>query len=299
VEASIGEGEKDIAAGSRMLKEFNPMAAYERVRSGNLGALTGLTDMLSGVGRRQEAAASARLGLAGRPRSSARDILRSSGLAAGFAPVAGQIFSGLGRDTGILGRQVSEQAGGLKDMAMSRPQLYNQLLKMGLAPLEAEQLALQGEVGALGGLADAVKKNFAGMDVTKKRGIFDYLTDSTGAIAGAAGNLSDAAGSVGGLVSGGSFLGGAISPVMGAMGGAGNFMGGMGNMAGGMGGLMGSITNPNMAAMGRWGGYNPASYGMGRPGAVDVNRMTPAQMAAFEQAQMYGRSNVPAGSTWE
>jgi hypothetical protein len=91
--------------------------------------------------------------------------------------------------------------------------------------------------------------------------------------------------------------GGGYGAAKGLMGGGGG--GGMGGLMGGLMGGGGSVSNPNLAAMGRWGGFNPASYGIGGAAPIDVNRMTPAQMAAFEQAQRYGSSNVPAGSTWE
>jgi len=277
VEAATDAGAADLSAASEKMKGFDPVATYERLRTGNLGALTGLTDTLSGVGRRQEAQVAARLGMAGRPRSSARDILRSSTLAAAFSPVAGQIFSGLGSDTGILGRQLTSQSAELRNLARTRPDIYAQLFQYGLAPLAAEQMGLEGETGTLNALADAIRKNYAGMDVSQKMGVADYMTRGSETIADTVGNLADAYTSLYGLGGG-------------AGGGAG----------GGIGGILGgSASNPNLSAASRWGAFHPATYGIGGAPAYDVNTLTPAQQFQLLMAQQEARRNVPAGSTWE
>lgn len=236
-EAATDLGQEDLSAASRKLQSFDPVAVYERLRGGNLGALTGLTDMLSGVGRRQEAQAAARLGLAGRPRSAARDILRSSSLASAFSPVAGQIFAGLGTDTSNLGSTLTGQSKELRALAAARPDLYKTMLQLGLAPLEAEQMGLAGETSALNALADAVKKNYAGMDVNKKMGIMDYVTGITGGLAETAGNLGDA---YMGIMSGG---------ILGRNGAAGGILGGGG----------GRKTNPDLT--GRENDWLDRAYG--------------------------------------
>lgn len=196
IEGAVDQGLSDVGFASSMLRGFNPLQTYETIREGNIQALTGLSDALSGVGRREERALSARLGLAGRPQSSARDLIRSTGTATAFAPIANTIFSNLGTDVSRIGQQVGETAGGLSALAMLRPDLFGSLYGYAMAPLEAEAAGLGMETSALGALADAIRKNYAGMDVQQKMGLMDYPTRMTEMFSGSVGNLADAAGSV-------------------------------------------------------------------------------------------------------
>lgn len=295
VEAAADLGLRDINAGSTMLRSYNPLATYERLRGGNLASLTGLADTLSGVGRREERTLAARLGMAGRPASSARDLIRSSGTATAFAPIVNTIYGNLGNDTSGISRDVMNQVKGLQALAAARPDLYGQIYQYALAPLQAEQQALGGETDALNALAQALAKNYAGMDVQKKMGIMDYPVRMSENLSATVGNLADAAGSVMGI--------------------AGGFMGGMGGGGGGGGG--GSASAPNLnwgswspsagAGAGGYGGYQPMPYGggmgfgnwFGQPQAVNVNTMSPLQLMMLDQAKRYGAQNVPAGSVWE
>lgn len=220
IEGAVDQGLADVDAASSMLRGFNPLGTYETLRGGNIQALTGLADTLSGVGRREERALSARLGLAGRPRSSARDLIRSTGTATAFAPIANTIFANLGGDVTRLGQQVGSTASGLGALAMLRPDLYGSLYNYALAPIEAEAAGLGVETSALNALADAIRKNYAGMDVQKKMGLMDYPVRMSESLAGTVGNLADAAGSVTSLFG------------MGGLGG----LGGLGGMFGGGGG---------------------------------------------------------------
>lgn len=288
VEAAADLGLRDINAGSTMLRSYNPLATYERLRGGNLASLTGLADTLSGVGRREERTLAARLGMAGRPASSARDLIRSSGTATAFAPIANTIYGNLGNDTSGISRDVMNQVNGLQALAAARPDLYGQIYQYALAPLQAEQQALGGETDALNALAQALAKNYAGMDVQKKMGIMDYPVRMSENLSATVGNLADAAGSVMGI--------------------AGGFMGGMGGMGGGGGGgMLGGLFGGGGGGAGGYGGYQSMPYGggmgfgnwFGQPQAVNVNTMSPLQLMMLDQAKRYGAQNVPAGSVWE
>lgn len=291
VEQAVNLGQGDLSAASGMLTGFNPVGTYERIRSGNLAGLTGLSDALAGIGRRSDQAMAARLGMAGRP-SSARDLIRARGTASAFAPIANTIFGNLGSDTAGLGRQVVNQAGALRAIAAARPDLFGQIYQYALAPLSAEGAALSTETDALRALGDAVKANYAGMDAQKKMGLMDYPVRMSESLAGTVGNLADAAGSVMSIA----------GPVMG-MGGGGGMLGGL---FGGGGGA-GSVSAPNL----NWGSFQPSmafgfpSYGggypnwFGGPRPMDVGQMNPLQMIMLENARRYGSQNVPAGSVWE
>lgn len=306
VESAVDLGMKDLNAGSTMLRSYNPLATYERIRGGNLASLTSLADTLSGVGRRNESALAARLGMAGRPMSSARDLIRSSGTATAFAPIANTIYGNLGNDTTGISRDTFNQVKGLQALAAARPDLYGNLYQYALAPLVAEQQALGGETDALNALAQAVAKNYAGMDVQKKMGIMDYPLRLSENLSGTVGNLADAAGSVMGIAGG--FMGGGMGG-----GGGGGMLGGLFGGGGGAG-AGGGASSPNLnwgswsPSMGGGGGYQPMPYGGGMgfgnwfgggSPAVDVNSMNPIQLLMLQQAQRYGAQNVPVGSVWE
>ena len=291
VEGAIQLGQNDINSASSLLKGLNPLSNYERIREGNLTSIKGLSDWLAGIGRRQEGQLAARLGMAGRPMSSARDLIRSSGASSALSPLVQSIFSNLGSDNSGISRDVMNQAAGLRSMANARPDLYGSLYNYALAPLDAERMSLGGETDTLNALAQAVKSNYAGMDVQKKMGIMDYPVRMSENLSATVGNIADAAGSVAGIA--GSFMGG-----MGGMGGLGGMMGGMGGGGGGGGGR-GTNQSPNM----NWGGWQPNNSWMGSYSApqttFDVNSLSPIQMMMFDRAKNYGSQNVPPGSVWE
>lgn len=263
----LGEGDLNLA--SEGLRNFDPTGTYERIRGGDIAALTGLADTLSGVGSRQEAQLAARLGLAGRPRSSAREILRSTRIGSALAPVANTIFGNLGGTTSRLGDLTFGRSRGLADLAFRRPALYSDLYNFALSPLDAEARSLAYETGALSPIAAANRDNFAGMETTRRAGIFDYPLKASEYLAGTVGNLSDAAGSVfsaipliggiGGMLGGG---GGGVSGML-ERGGA----GGLAGMWGGGGGWGGPTAWGGGMGWNPWsgGGWNPWMSGGRNP----------------------------------
>ena len=311
-EGQIHLSEADLNRASQLAGNYNPMGTYERIRGGNISALQGLADSLAGIGRRQESELSARLGMAGRPMSSARDLMRASGTAAAMSPLAQGIFANLGRDTSGISADVMNQAQMLRSLAASRPDLYNQLYNLALAPLNAEGQALGTETNALGALANAYRQNFAGMDVQKKMGLTDYSKRLSEQMSATTGNLADAVNNVasiyGNVMTGG--MTGNMEGMMGGMGGGGGGMFGAGGQR-----QRGSLNNPNM----NWGGFNdatqygqPQSYPMQTQGGVynipswswnsapvDMSMANPLQMQMLQNAQRAASVNVPKGSVWE
>lgn len=193
------QGLGDIDFASNSLRGFDPTANYERIRSGDINALQGLISALSGAGSAEESAISARLGLAGRPGSSARNILRSTRLGGTFAPVANTIFGNLGSTSRGLAESTFNRARGLTSLASARPRLFSDLYGFANAPLDAEAEALGSEVGAFGPLSSATKNNFAGMDIKRKAGLLDFPLRLAETAAGTIGSVSDAVTGLGGM----------------------------------------------------------------------------------------------------
>ena len=202
--ATLPAAESAMRASAQRVNSIDPLSTYRTVREENLGALSRMSDLLSGVGKREESAAAARLGLAGRPSSMGRDLLRSNRTSAALAPTLNDIFSNLSRDSTGIDAGNASVADMLMKMASARPGMYSPYLNMALAPLHAEGAALGPEMSALNALAGAAKTNTAGVNVKPQYGLMDI----TGALTGQVGDLMSGAGDLLGGIYGGRGVGG-------------------------------------------------------------------------------------------
>lgn len=80
----------------------DPYAGYERLRSGNLGALDKWKTNLMDYGSAYDKLAGARVGNGGSPGSSYMSILNQDRAGRNISPILSQIFGNLGRDTATL-----------------------------------------------------------------------------------------------------------------------------------------------------------------------------------------------------
>lgn len=212
----------------------------ERVREGDLAALTGLLGQLGGGMSRSNKIAASRLGYAGRPSGTYMDRQRASFLGEFGSPIASQIFGGLNSAARGAADERFQNVNQRMGLTQFRNQLPSNLAEMELNPLEALTRARRSEIGLLGGLTDVNNANFAG---------FKEKPNQWAAAAGAIDqSLNSALDTAMSLYSGG---------LMG--GGGGGMMGGLlGGMGGGMGGGGGYATAVRGLGMG---GYLPSNFG--------------------------------------
>ncbi len=143
-------------------QNFDGLDAFERIRDGNISALAGFTNRLSGLGSRADKVAQAQLGLGGRPNSSFGTQLRQSFLSSQAAPILNTIFANLGGQSAqVLNNDIANtnRVLGLID---ARTQIPRRTLPLILDPVQARLNTLQGEAGLLQGLGAAAATNTAG-----------------------------------------------------------------------------------------------------------------------------------------
>jgi hypothetical protein len=193
---------------------YNPMGEYERLRSGNLGALKDWSGILGEQGRRTESLAQAALGLGGRPSGSYEKALVADRVSRNVAPVINTVMGNLGRDTSALGALRFNNIGQAANLIDSRTNTANIGYGDALAPAYAMMDFRNAQTGLLGGQAGVAKANSAGWQ--QDRNWADRLGDAgqafdntmnrdIGVAAGALGSLTGmgAMGGVGGMGGGG------------------------------------------------------------------------------------------------
>lgn len=223
---------------------YDPLANYERLRSGNLSALDTWGAKLSGYGSAADKAAMAARGYGGRGGGTYEQILRTDRISKNIAPVLNTIFSNLGREaagaeTGRLSNILSSQG-----LMQERAQVPYRSVDRLLDPVRARGQTAAGifsNFGALGGIA---RNNIAGFRQEK----------SPWQIAGEAGD---------------SVVNAALELYSGYLGGGlGGMGGGMGGGAGGGGGNVNwqQMMNRNQGGYGGGATPNNAAYNFYYPG---------------------------------
>lgn len=180
----------DVSLASQKARSIDPMETYRTVRDENLAALGRQADMMSGVGKREESIAAARLGMAGRPTSMARDVLRSNRANAALAPTVNSIFSNVGRDSSGINADQASTVELLMQLASARPDVFNSYLNMALNPMRAEADGLNAEGSFWQQLANAAKTNTAGVNVESSGGIMDIISGLTSAAGDVVGGIT-------------------------------------------------------------------------------------------------------------
>lgn len=249
-----GLAESDYSNLFKNSQTYDPMASYERIRSGNLSALQGLSGSLADQGRRQESLAAQSLGLGARPSGSYEKALIADRVSRNTAPIANTIFGNLGSDTVNVGNQNTQNLGNLANLINARSATADYGAGLELNPMNALMALREGQTNLLGNQAGVAKSNLAGYTYNP-----NTLAKIGSAITAAGEGMSEGVGQVAGIA--GSLMGG----------GAGGMLGGL--MGGG--GAKATSAAPSTAyqAMLAQGGFQPVqSYGsMSSPSAYSYS----------------------------
>lgn len=184
---------------------YSPMADYERLRTGNLGALKDWSGILGEQGRRSESLAQAALGMGGRPSGSYEKALVADRVSRNVAPVINTVMGNLGRDTSALGALRFQNTGQAADLIDARTNTANIGYGDSLAPAYAMMGFRDAQTNLLGNQANVASENSAGwqkksnwadrigaavqaFDTTLNRDI-GIAADAIGKIGGAAGGI--------------------------------------------------------------------------------------------------------------
>ncbi len=141
---------------------YDPMADYERLRGGNLGALKDWSGIIGDMGSRGDKLALAAMGMAGRPDSSYGTILRADRVSRNLAPVLGNIMSSLGNDTNTIGNQRTSNLSNSMGIINARNQTPMLGYGLQMDPANALMAIRSGQLGQLGQTGDIAKNNTAG-----------------------------------------------------------------------------------------------------------------------------------------
>ena len=142
--------------------QFDPVSSLERIRDGNINALTNFTSQLSGQGSRADKAAQSFLGLGGRPSSSFSDQLRTSFLSTQASPILNTIFANLGNQAGQTASDGRQNTNQILDLIDARSNVPLRVPQLHLSPIEARTRTAGAEVGLLDGLTNVARGNTAG-----------------------------------------------------------------------------------------------------------------------------------------
>lgn len=176
----------------------DPLATYERLRTGNIGALKGFAGDIADVGRARENLALAALGrgapAGGGGGGTYERILTQDRIAQALAPQFGNIISGLTPATQTIGAGRLANVGAASGLIGARTGLGMLGEGLELAPAEARLGIRGGQVGLYGDLANAARANLAGYTQEE-----DWASRLGGALQGVGGA---ALGGFGGLLGG-------------------------------------------------------------------------------------------------
>lgn len=155
----LQQGYQDLY--SRSL-QADPLADYERLRSGNLAALKDYSGYLEGRGSRADSLALAAMGMGGRPDSSYSTALRADRISRNISPALGQIMASLGSDTSTIGNQRAQNLNNSSVLLSELGQAPMVGYGLELAPSNSLLAMRNGQLGVLGNTVDVAKNNTAG-----------------------------------------------------------------------------------------------------------------------------------------
>jgi hypothetical protein len=145
------------------LKGYDPMASYERTRSGNLDALNGWAKNLADYGSRADKLSLLSRGYGGRATDGGYGTaLRTNSIATSTVPVLNTIFGNLGRDSAIAEQNRFNNLLESLDIMKNRAATVDRPAERLLMPIQARTGTLNDEIASLAGLTSNAKNNTAG-----------------------------------------------------------------------------------------------------------------------------------------
>lgn len=213
-----GMAEQDYSNLFKSSQTYDPLASYERLRSGNLASLKDFSGALADQGRRQESLAMQSLGLGARPSGSYEKALVADRVSRNTAPVLNTIYGNLGQDTGVVGNQQTQNLSNLASLINARTATADYGAGLELNPANALMALRDAQIGQQGNIAGATRANLSGYSYTPNTlaKVGNAITAAGQGMSEGVGQLASIAGSVMGL--GGA--GGIASGLLGGGGGA-------------------------------------------------------------------------------
>src|SRR5262245_37465580 len=190
---------------------YDPLATYETLRAGNLGALKGFAGDIADVGRARQNLALAALGRGARGGGGAggtyEQILTQDRIARALAPQFGNIIAGLTPATQAIGAGRLANIGSAQGLIGARTGTGMLGEGLELGPIEARLGTRAGQADLYRALADAARANTAGYQEIKNwaGNLASGLQTGVGIFGGVLGGLGGGGGGAGGL---GGLLGG-------------------------------------------------------------------------------------------
>lgn len=256
------------------LKNYDPLGSYNRIRSGNISALTDFLPTVSGAGLSAADKVSAAMGgYGGRPGGAYLDKLAMAGVSRPAMQVLNTIFGNLGADSS--GAETNRWNSILNSLGLMQQRAdtpYRGVYQM-LDPVTARNETLANETARLLNLTDATRGNIAGMQLKQSpwANFFQQTGKGADELAGKAASIF------------GGMMGGPAGAALGGMGDSGGMLGGlMGGGGGGGGGGVNLAQILQLVAAMRGGGAGGGPPGGGRnPGTFWLGPDAPAMDASF------------------
>lgn len=148
---------------------YDPLATYERLRTGNLKAFNDISGSIADRGALADRLALAARGYGGRGAGSYEQILRNDRISKNLSPALASIFGGLGSDTGAITSGRNANFAQILAAIQGRQAIPQNALQFEYSPIAARNSALMGQANVLGGLADANNKNFGGFQTVEDK----------------------------------------------------------------------------------------------------------------------------------
>lgn len=156
----------NLAAINKLLQDYttyDPLASYERIRSGNLSALGDWAKNLASYGSSADKLAMAARGYGGRASDGTYgSILRQDRISRNIAPVISTIFGNLGYDTATAASNRYNNLLASLGLMNAGTAAVNEPATRLLTPISARLGTFGGETGALANLIANAKANTAG-----------------------------------------------------------------------------------------------------------------------------------------
>jgi hypothetical protein len=228
-------GQEDIRTLGAIInanQQYDPLAAYERLRSGNLAALGRVAGDIAGYGSAADKLALASRGYGGRGPGTYERILRTDRVSKNIAPVVNTIFGNLGRES--AGASTDRLNNILNTFAAMQARSERPLAAADviLRPVQARQGTTANTLTNLANIGNTARSNVAGFRQQKSKWQLageagDELVNTymqlygMGGLGGGGGAGGGGFGGIGGGAGGGGSGGGGWTKILGNLGGAG------------------------------------------------------------------------------
>lgn len=199
-----GLAEADFSGLLGSAKGYDSVLTHNRLLDSQVGALKDIMGFAGDAGRREDNLRLAAMGLGGRPSGSYERALVADRTARAFAPQFGNIISNLNGVYSTAEGSRSQNLADLINLINMRTGTAEYGAGLELNPALATLQIRGGQIGNLGGLAEAAKANTAGYSAEQ-----NWASRLGGALQTAGNGMIGASGA-GGLLGGGFNLGGQI-----------------------------------------------------------------------------------------